>query len=230
VNENDFTGEFGDAAAHRPNSSDGQTFHKLLSIIHCWRFVLCTPVTFVAKVTSKLFSSPRSPHPFLICRSPEAGAPTNKHNMGDLSANQMNNTSSSGKDEFHFDRSISMEQLRQLQDQFARERDWEQFHTPRNLLIALVAEVGELSELFQWRGEVASGIPDWSEADRKALGEELSDVLCYLIRLADRCHIDLPAAAVQKIASNSRKYPADKVRGSSKKYTEYDSNVNEGDK
>ena len=127
----------------------------------------------------------------------------------------------SGQD-FKFDESISLEKLRQLQGQFARERDWDQFHTPRNLLLAMVAEVGELSELFQWKGEVASGLPDWSAAERAALGEELSDVLCYLIRLSDRCQIDLPAAAVRKIQSNSRKYPADKVRGSNKKYTEYE--------
>lgn len=61
----------------------------------------------------------------------------------------------------------------------------------------------------------------WSEADREHLGQELSDVLIYLIRLADRCHVDLPAAALNKLALNAKKYPAGKVRGSSQKYTHY---------
>ena len=61
----------------------------------------------------------------------------------------------------------------------------------------------------------------WSDADKEHLGQELSDVLVYLIRLADRCHVDLPTAVLNKIALNEKKYPADKVRGSSQKYTAY---------
>lgn len=144
--------------------------------------------------------------------------------MNGVTSNGLNgkDTASTGDDDFKFDDSISLESLRQLQDKFVRERDWEQFHTPRNLLLAMVAEVGELSELFQWKGEVATGLPGWSAKEKAALGDELSDVLCYLIRLADRCQVDLPTAAVRKIQQNSQKYPAEKVRGCSKKYTEYE--------
>lgn len=87
----------------------------------------------------------------------------------------------------------------------------------------MVGEVGEVAELFQWRGEVADGLPDWTGEDRKALEEELSDVLIYLVRLADKCKIDLPSAVLRKIEINRQKYPADQVMGSSKKYTEYKS-------
>lgn len=111
--------------------------------------------------------------------------------------------------------------LRRLQNQFSRERDWDQFHSPRNLLLALVGEVGELSELFQWKGEVGVGLPDWSEKERTGLGEELSDVLIYLIRLSERCHIDLSSVVLRKMQLNRLKYPVDRVSGSSKKYTEY---------
>lgn len=71
-----------------------------------------------------------------------------------------------------------------------------------------VGEVGELSEIFQWKGEVARGLPNWDESDKEHLGEELSDVLLYLIRLADICGIDLGDAASKKIVKNADKYPA----------------------
>ncbi|KAJ1701999.1 hypothetical protein LUZ63_001778 [Rhynchospora breviuscula] len=103
---------------------------------------------------------------------------------------------------------ISLKELsRRLQD-FADERDWEQYHSPRNLLLAMVGEVGELSEIFMWRGEVPKGLPNWEEADKEHLGEELSDVLLYLIRLSDMCGIDLGDAAIKKIVKNAVKYPA----------------------
>lgn len=75
----------------------------------------------------------------------------------------------------------------------------------------MVGEVGELSEIFQWRGEVDKGIPNWKESDKEHLGEELSDVLLYLIRLADICGIDLGDAATKKIVKNSIKYPEPNV-------------------
>ena len=70
-----------------------------------------------------------------------------------------------------------------------------------------VGEVGELSEIFQWRGEVDRGLPNWEASDKEHLGEELSDVLLYLIRLADICGIDLADAASKKIVKNAIKYP-----------------------
>lgn len=127
-----------------------------------------------------------------------------------------------GEKEFKFSEGPSLDQLRVMQNQFCKERNWDQFHQPRNLLLAMVGEVGEVAELFQWKGEVKEGLPDWSEKDKKHLAQELSDVLIYLVRLSEKCHIDLPKAAIEKIALNSKKYPAEKVQGSSKKYNEYD--------
>jgi dCTP diphosphatase len=117
---------------------------------------------------------------------------------------------------------VSLDELRAAMATFADERDWGQFHQPRNLVLALVGEVGEVSECFQWRGECQVGLPGWSERDREHLGEELSDVLLYLVRLADRCGIDLAAAAERKMGLNRQKYPAALSRGSSAKYTAYE--------
>ncbi|KAL9981824.1 hypothetical protein ACROYT_G010580 [Oculina patagonica] len=126
-----------------------------------------------------------------------------------------------GDDTFRFSEEPSLEKIRQMQSQFAKERDWDQFHQPRNLVLAMVGEVGEVAELFQWKGEVQEGLPDWSPKEKHHLAQELSDVLVYLVRLAEKCHVDLPQEVVAKIAVNSKKYPADLVKGSSKKYTEY---------
>ena len=117
-----------------------------------------------------------------------------------------------------------LESLRRRLRGFAAERDWDQFHTPRNLALALVGEVGELCECFQWRGDSGAelGLPDWAPAKRSHLGEELADCLLYLVRLADKCDVDLPAAAAAKLRKNAAKYPAQQVRGSAKKYTEYE--------
>jgi dCTP diphosphatase len=77
-----------------------------------------------------------------------------------------------------------------------------------------VGEVGELSEIFQWKGEVPRGLPDWKDEEKQHVGEELSDVLLYLVRLSDICGVDLGEAALRKIELNALKYP---VNGSSKK-------------
>ncbi|MBA0617803.1 hypothetical protein Godav_027222 [Gossypium davidsonii] len=108
------------------------------------------------------------------------------------------------------DQSVSLDLLKQKMANFAKERDWDQFHSPRNLLLALVGEVGELSEVFQWKGEVPKGLPDWKEEEKVHLGEELSDVLLYLVRLSDICGIDLGKAALRKVELNAIKYPASK--------------------
>ncbi|KAK8948830.1 hypothetical protein KSP39_PZI005387 [Platanthera zijinensis] len=116
---------------------------------------------------------------------------------------------------------VTLDDLRKKMEEFARERDWNQFHSPRNLLLALVGEVGELSEIFQWKGEVPKGLPDWNEAEKEHLGEELSDVLLYLVRLSDICGVDLGKAVLRKMELNARKYPAQQCKSSSKKYTHY---------
>jgi dCTP diphosphatase len=85
----------------------------------------------------------------------------------------------------------------------------------------MVGEVGEVAELFQWKGEVKEGLPDWERKDKLALEQELADVMIYLIRLADVCKINLPKAVEKKMQLNSVRYPIDKVYGSCKKYTEY---------
>ncbi|CAJ1778629.1 unnamed protein product [Sphenostylis stenocarpa] len=103
---------------------------------------------------------------------------------------------------------VTLNTLKQLMAQFAKERDWDRFHSPRNLLLALVGEVGELSEIFQWKGEVPKGLPDWKEEEKVHLGEELSDVLLYLVRLSDICGVDLGKAALRKVQLNAIKYPA----------------------
>lgn len=103
--------------------------------------------------------------------------------------------------------------------QFADERDWDQFHSPKNLSMALIAEAAELVEHFQWLTEEQSNSlpPDKLSEVR----DELADIQMYLIRIADKLNVDLLAAVNDKIKVNEAKYPADKVRGSSKKYTEY---------
>ena len=100
---------------------------------------------------------------------------------------------------------------------FAAERDWEQFHTPKNLAISLAVEVGELLEHVQW-GSDAEITDRFATPEGKAvLAEELADVLIYLVRLADVLEIDLLAAASSKIAANAKRYPPHEVRGSSAK-------------
>jgi dCTP diphosphatase len=103
--------------------------------------------------------------------------------------------------------------------QFAAARDWEQFHTPKNLAMALVAEAGELAAEFQWLTAAQSAAPDVQQMGR--IRAEAADVLIYLVRLADQLGFDLLAAADAKIQENEGRYPVDKVRGSSKRYDEY---------
>src|SRR5271168_4885402 len=101
--------------------------------------------------------------------------------------------------------------LRDALRQFAAERDWDQFHTPKNLAMALSVEAAELLEHFQWLDADASSL--LSDSVRKEVYLEVADVLLYLIRLADKLDIDVITAAKDKLAINAEKYPADKVRG-----------------
>lgn len=101
---------------------------------------------------------------------------------------------------------------------FASERDWDQFHSPKNLAMALSVEVSELIEHFQWLTEEQSSA--LSPKKLLQVREEIGDVLIYLTRLADKLGVDPLMAAYEKLEVNQAKYPADKVRGSAKKYTE----------
>jgi NTP pyrophosphatase (non-canonical NTP hydrolase) len=114
----------------------------------------------------------------------------------------------------------SIEVLRDRLREFAKERDWDQFHTPKNLSMALIAEAAELVEHFQWVDGKTSHLLE--ERVRPSVEEEIADIFIYLVRIADKLDIDLYAAADLKIAINAGKYPADKVRGSARKYTEYE--------
>ncbi len=111
-----------------------------------------------------------------------------------------------------------LESLRDLLRAFAAARDWDQFHSPKNLAMALSAEAGELLEIFQWLTEEQSRrlAPD----TLAAAGDEVADVLLYLIRLSDKLGIDPIAAAQRKLAANAEKYPVEKARGNARKYTE----------
>ena len=112
-----------------------------------------------------------------------------------------------------------MEDLKQQLRKFAKDRDWEQFHSPKNLSMAVCVEVSEIVEIFQWMTE---------EESRRLKGKtlqnleyEIGDVMNYLVALADKYGIDPIEAAKKKLAKNEKKYPASLVRGSSKKYNEY---------
>jgi len=112
-----------------------------------------------------------------------------------------------------------LDDLRARLRAFAQARDWDQFHSPKNLAMALVVEAAELVEHFQWLTENEStALPP---EKRAAVGEELADVLVYVVRIADRLDIDLLEAVSAKLAHNEAKYPADRVKGSARKYTEY---------
>jgi NTP pyrophosphatase (non-canonical NTP hydrolase) len=111
-----------------------------------------------------------------------------------------------------------LQDLRTALRRFAAERDWDQFHYPKNLAIALSVEAAELLEHFQWMSDAES--IELPPEKRAKIREELADVLLYLIRLADKLDVDLAAAAAEKIKLNAAKYPVHKARGSSKKYSE----------
>ena len=102
--------------------------------------------------------------------------------------------------------------------EFAAARDWEQFHSPKNLAMALAGEAGELLEIFQWLTEEQSRNLD--PKAHAAASEEIADVLLFLVRLADQLGVDPIAAAHRKLVVNAEKYPVEKARGTSKKYNE----------
>jgi NTP pyrophosphatase (non-canonical NTP hydrolase) len=109
--------------------------------------------------------------------------------------------------------------LRDLVRVFVNERDWDQFHTPKNLSAALSVEAAELLEHFQWLQH--GRIDELGEAKLEQVRHEMADVLVYLVRLADKLDVDLMAAVEEKMVLNRAKYPADKVRGDARKYHEY---------
>jgi NTP pyrophosphatase (non-canonical NTP hydrolase) len=111
-----------------------------------------------------------------------------------------------------------LDQLRDALRAFTAERDWNAFHSPKNLAMALSVEAAELLEVFQWMTE--SDSRSLEPAARAAASEEIADVLMYLVMIADELGIDPVEAAERKLTANARKYPVEKARGSSKKYDE----------
>jgi dCTP diphosphatase len=117
--------------------------------------------------------------------------------------------------------SISMNDIHSLKlalRDFAAERDWAQFHSPKNLAAALTVEAAELLEHFQWLTEDQSR--SLSAEMRDEIADEIADVMLYLIQIADKLDVDLLNAAADKLARNAKRYPIDRSRGSSKKYNE----------
>jgi len=112
----------------------------------------------------------------------------------------------------------SLEQLRCRLAEFATVRDWEQFHSPKNLAMALIAEAAEVVEHFQW----ITTEQNLSLDKQRAISHELADVLIYLIRLADKLDVDLIAVTQEKIQINERRYPVEQVKGSARRADEYD--------
>lgn len=115
--------------------------------------------------------------------------------------------------------SLDLEALKQQLRDFIQERDWRQFHSPKNLAMALAIEAAELMEPFQWLTEEQSR--SIQSEKRGAVEDEIADVLIYLVRLADELNVDLSTAVRQKLQKNAAKYPADQVRGKALKYNEY---------
>ena len=116
----------------------------------------------------------------------------------------------------------TVRQLQVLLAAFAEARDWGQFHTPRNLALALVGEVGELSALLQWLSDEEVEVWLNDKRGREKLAAEMADVFAYLLRLADVANVDLAAALRSKTLLNEARYPQDRARGSAAKYTQYE--------
>lgn len=108
--------------------------------------------------------------------------------------------------------------IKEKLDQFARERDWLQFHTPRNLLIALGGEYGELCELLQWKNEEELEKALKGKEFKQAVSDEVSDVFVYLMRFASACDIDIFSAWEEKMKKNEEKYPVELCKGKDTKY------------
>ena len=111
-----------------------------------------------------------------------------------------------------------LDELRIALRKFAADRDWDQFHSPKSLAVGVSIEAAELLEQFHWLTDTESR--QLSAKQLQAVREEMADVLLYLVRLSDKLDVDLLEAAAEKIESNASKYPIDKARGSSKKYTD----------
>ena len=112
---------------------------------------------------------------------------------------------------------MNLEKIRKELREFAKERDWEKFHTPKNLASALSVVAAELLEIFQWSKE---GFKELKGKQRESIEDEIADILNYLIRLSDVCDINLEEVSLNKIKKNHQSYPVNLAKGNSKKYTD----------
>lgn len=115
---------------------------------------------------------------------------------------------------------MTLGELQELVRRFAERRDWGQFHTPRNLILALSGEAGELAELLQWTAD--ADVETWlaDSKNMESLRHEMADVLSYLLRLSDVCGVDLEQALLEKTELNETRYPVELAKGSAQKYTQ----------
>lgn len=121
--------------------------------------------------------------------------------------------------DLHPKKLVDVDGLKRAVRAFVEARDWSQFHSPKNLAMALTGEVGELVEIFQWMTESESREVSGNPGVAQSIHEELADVLIYLVRLADVLDVDLDAAVRSKLALNASRYPPEKARGHNRKYT-----------
>ena len=114
---------------------------------------------------------------------------------------------------------MNIKEIQEKLAKFAEERDWDQFHSPKNLVMALTSEVGELNEFFQWLTEDQSSMKDDSNKTDE-IRQEIADIFIYLLRLADKLDIDIEEAIREKIEINAKKYPIDLAKGNATKYNQ----------
>jgi dCTP diphosphatase len=115
---------------------------------------------------------------------------------------------------------LNVSEFQKRFSEFAKEREWEQFHSPKNISMAMSVECSELMEIFQWMTADESRKPD--QKTQEKIKEEVADVLLYTLRMADLLDINIEKAITEKMEQNAQKYPVEKARGNSKKYTEFD--------
>ena len=117
------------------------------------------------------------------------------------------------------ERCMNIDEIQKRLDKFAKDRDWDKFHSPKNLVMALSVEVAELVEIFQWSN--SGGLEEIEDLNtRKKIEEEIADIFIYLIKISGKLNVDLTKIINEKIDKNEKKYPVDKSYGSSKKSTE----------
>ncbi len=112
---------------------------------------------------------------------------------------------------------MNLPKILEIINKFSDDRDWDRFHSPKNLVMALTGEVGELNEIFQWLTEEESYL--FTSDEKLHVKDEVADIAIYLLRICMKLDIDLEDAILQKMKKNDEKYPIEKAKGSAKKYT-----------